>query len=120
MSHAHPPVKCFFLRLKRCSTYGRIFEADFALKSRGFGGFGSPSGQDEECEICCENNVRGLGSVGKIYQARTLCQNMVQHCPSILWRRRKSNSVTEAAFNEDDGSKIRHDPYILSCLQAPY
>ncbi len=37
----------FFLRLKRCSTCGRIFEVDFALKSRGFGDFGSPSGREE-------------------------------------------------------------------------
>ncbi len=30
------------------SSYGRIFEAEFALKkSRGFGDFGSPSGQDK-------------------------------------------------------------------------
>ena len=28
-------------------SYGRIFEAEFALKSRGFGDFGSPSGQDK-------------------------------------------------------------------------
>jgi hypothetical protein len=27
------------------STFGRIFEADFALKSRGFGEFGSRSGR---------------------------------------------------------------------------
>jgi hypothetical protein len=38
----------------------------------------------------------------------------------ILPRRRSGNSVTEAAFKEDDGSKIRHDPYILNCLLAPY
>ncbi len=29
------------------SSYGRIFEAEFALKSRGFGNFGSPPGQDK-------------------------------------------------------------------------
>jgi hypothetical protein len=44
MSPVHPPVKCFFWD---CSTCGRIFEGDFALKSRGFGGFGRSSGQDE-------------------------------------------------------------------------
>jgi hypothetical protein len=56
---------------------GYIFEADFALKSRGFGDFGSRSGREEIIE-----NVRGLSSVRKIYQARTLCLNMTQHCPS--------------------------------------
>ncbi len=61
---------------------GRIFEADFALKSRGFGDFGSHSRREEIIENCCERNVRGLGSVGKIYQARTLCLNMAQHCPA--------------------------------------
>jgi hypothetical protein len=43
---------------------GRILEADFALKSPGFGEFGSPSGQEEIIENCCEINVRGLSSVG--------------------------------------------------------
>jgi hypothetical protein len=50
MSPAHPPVKCFFFFSKDMnvySSYGRIFEAEFALKSRGFGDFGSPSGQDK-------------------------------------------------------------------------
>ncbi len=80
-----PLCKVFFLfseTWNNCSTWGRIFEADFALKSRGFGDFGSRSGREEITENCCENNVRGLSSAGKIYQARTLCQNMVQHCPS--------------------------------------
>jgi hypothetical protein len=31
---------------------GRIFEADFALKSRGFGEFRSPSGREEIIENC--------------------------------------------------------------------
>jgi hypothetical protein len=71
-----PPVKCFFFwDFNDCSTYGRIFEVEFALKSRGISDFGSPSGQDGKCEICCEDNVLGLGSVGKIYQARTLTVN---------------------------------------------
>jgi hypothetical protein len=61
---------------------GHKFEADFALKSRGFGDFGSRSGQEKIIENCCEINIRGLSSVGKIYQARTLCLNMTQHCPS--------------------------------------
>ena len=47
MSPAHPPVKCFFSKdMNVYLSYGRIFEAEFALKSRGFGDFGSPSGQD--------------------------------------------------------------------------
>ena len=48
MSPAHPPVKCFFSSkdMNVYSSYSRIFEAEFALKSRGFGDFGSPSGQD--------------------------------------------------------------------------
>jgi hypothetical protein len=29
------------------SSFGRIFWADFALKSRGFGGFGKTSGEKE-------------------------------------------------------------------------
>jgi hypothetical protein len=61
---------------------GRIFGADFALKSRGFGEFGSRSGREEIIENCCERNVRSLSSVGQTYQARTLCLNMTQHCPS--------------------------------------
>jgi hypothetical protein len=64
------------------STCGCIFKADFAVKSRGFGEFGSRSGREEIIENCCERNVRGLSSVEKIYQARTLCLNMTQHCPS--------------------------------------
>jgi hypothetical protein len=49
MSPAHPPVKCFFSSkdMNVYSSYGRIFEAEFALKSRGFGDFGSLSGQDK-------------------------------------------------------------------------
>ncbi len=49
MSPAHPPVKCFFSSkdMNVYSSYSRIFEAEFALKSRGFGDFGSPSGQDK-------------------------------------------------------------------------
>ncbi len=48
MSPAHPPVKCFFSKdMNVYSSYGRIFEAEFALKSRGFGDFGSRSGQDK-------------------------------------------------------------------------
>ncbi len=83
MSPAHPSVKCFFSKTWNIgSTCGRIFKADFALKSRGFGEFGSRSGREEIIENFCERNVRGLSSVGKIYQARTLCLNMAQHCPS--------------------------------------
>ncbi len=63
-------------------TCGYIFEADFALKSCGFGNFGSRSGREEIIENCCESNVQGPSSVGKICQARTLCLNMTQHCPS--------------------------------------
>ena len=38
MSPAHPPVKCFFSKdMNVYLSYGRIFEAEFALKSRGFG-----------------------------------------------------------------------------------
>ncbi len=79
-----PPFKVFFFCVTRnnLSTCGCIFEADFALKSRGFGDFGSRSGREEIIENCCETNVRGLSSAGKIYQARTLCLNMTQHCPS--------------------------------------
>jgi hypothetical protein len=29
------------------SSYGLVFEAEFALKSRGFGSFGKPSGEDK-------------------------------------------------------------------------
>jgi hypothetical protein len=29
------------------SSYGHIFEAEFALKGRGFSGFGKPSGEDK-------------------------------------------------------------------------
>ncbi len=49
MSPAHPPVKCFFSSkdMNVFSSYSRIFEAEFALKSRGFDDFGSPSGQDK-------------------------------------------------------------------------
>ncbi len=102
MSPAHPPVMCFFSqRFKRCLTYSCIFEADFALKSRGFSGFGSPSGRDKKCEICCENNVRGLGIVGKIYQARTLCQNMVRHCPS------KADFTASKEKQQCDGSCLQ-------------
>jgi hypothetical protein len=48
MSPAHPPVKCFFSKdMNIYSSYGRILEAEFALKNRGFGGFGKPSGEDK-------------------------------------------------------------------------
>jgi hypothetical protein len=61
-----PSVKFFFFkRLKRCSPYGRIFEVNFALNSRGLGDFGSPSGREESIENCCENNIQGLSSVSK-------------------------------------------------------
>ncbi len=83
MSPAHPSVKCFFSKTwNNGSTCGRIFEAGFAWKSCGFGDFGIRSGREEIIENCCERNIRGLSSVGKIYQARSLCLNMTQHCPS--------------------------------------
>jgi hypothetical protein len=44
------PCKVFFFSsedMNVYSSYSRIFEAEFALKSRGFGDFGSPSGQDK-------------------------------------------------------------------------
>ena len=43
------PCKVFFSSkdMNVYSSYSRIFEAEFALKSRGFGDFGSPSGQDK-------------------------------------------------------------------------
>ncbi len=37
----------FFSKDTNVSSYGRIFWAEFALKSRGFGGFGKPSVEDE-------------------------------------------------------------------------
>ncbi len=80
-----PLCKVFFFSSKTWnigSTCGRIFEADFALKSRGFSEFGSRSGREEIIENCCERNIQGLSSIGKIYQARPLCLNMAQHFPS--------------------------------------
>jgi hypothetical protein len=62
MSLVHPCIKCFFFR-KRELLDSCIFEADSALKSRGFGDLGSPSGREEIIENCCETNVRGLSSV---------------------------------------------------------
>jgi hypothetical protein len=52
---------CFFSKTWIIgSMCGRIFKADFALKSRGFGEFGSRSGREEIIENCCERNVRGI------------------------------------------------------------
>jgi hypothetical protein len=61
-----PLCKVFFSskNVNQWIMCGRIFEADFALKSRGFSEFGSPSGREEIIENCCEINVRGLSSVG--------------------------------------------------------
>jgi hypothetical protein len=67
-----PSVECFFLRLKRCSTCDRIFEVDFALKSRGFGDFGSPSRREES-----------LKSVVRItYEAKAVLAKFIrpEHC----------------------------------------
>jgi hypothetical protein len=100
---------------------GRIFEANFALKNRGFGDFGSRSDREEIIENCCERNVRGLGSVGKIYQ------NIVSKNDPTLPVKGRLYGVEGAAivkrklpFSEYDGFKIRHDPYISSCSQSPY
>ncbi len=61
---ATPCIKCFFFINVSCRIEcDRIFEADFALKSRGFNRFGSPSGREEIIENCCDMNVRGLSSV---------------------------------------------------------
>jgi hypothetical protein len=40
----------FFLNVIVGSMCGRIFEVDSALRSRGFGDFGSPSGREEFIE----------------------------------------------------------------------
>jgi len=60
MNPAHPPVKCFFYMNMNVYSYDLIFGAEFALKSRGFGGFsgfGKLSGEDES--VKCFVSITG-------------------------------------------------------------
>jgi hypothetical protein len=47
------------------SSYGRIFEAEFALKSRGFGDFGSRSGQDKSVKDFVSITYKAQGVLEK-------------------------------------------------------
>ncbi len=63
--------------------------------------------------VFCQNNVRGLGSVGKKYQAKRMCQswsNTARRRP-ILQRQAESTVRRKAAWRNDDGFKIRQDPF---------
>ncbi len=109
-----PPVKViiFFSKEERF-IIGRIFWAEFALKSRGFGGFGKTSDEVIYVKSFVRIPVRGLGSVSKIYQAKRMCQrrSSTARWRPILRRQTESTVWSKAAWRNDGGFKIRQEPY---------
>ncbi len=83
MSPAHPSVKCFFFwAVKQLVDVRPYIWGWLCLKEPWFRRFRQSFRSRRNIENCCENNLRGLSSAGKIYQARTLCLNSTQHCPA--------------------------------------
>ncbi len=82
MSPAHPSVKCFFSDVKQLFDVRPHIWGWLCLKEPWFRRFRQLFRSRRNIENCCENKVQGLSSARKIYQARTLCLNMTQHCLS--------------------------------------